>query len=285
MLINNARCVKLKEEISNKKSIFRQRQLELAFLKNHLKASMNIIDYAHICSIFLISSDRVLTKQKDIQDCKIIGLIKGKGIDTKRSFLIFYLMWFQIMTSHYSQRVLIFCFLTRRLKFWNTLVLWSYFTVKLVILAKKAVIKNLSKISWKKWACLPIRWKHNVLEETLNKNELDSLKNLSKNPFIIIQKSDKGNFVVILDKKVYLEKMNKMLDKNKQFLKLSKQEDKHYNFFTNLEKKFMNLLKNYINLTSFIRKHMINLALLVHTLAFCMVWLKCTNSLLTTVHH
>ena len=40
---------------------------------------MNVIDYAHICSIFLISSDKILTKQKDIQDCKIIGLIKGKG--------------------------------------------------------------------------------------------------------------------------------------------------------------------------------------------------------------
>ena len=71
----------LKEEISNKKSIIRQRQSELVLLKNHLKASMNVIDYAHICSIFLISNDKMLTKQKDIQDHKIIGLIKGKGID------------------------------------------------------------------------------------------------------------------------------------------------------------------------------------------------------------
>ena len=69
----------LKEEISNKKSIIRQRQSELVLLKNHLKASMNVIDYAHICSIFLISNDKTLTKQKDIKDRKIIGLIKGKG--------------------------------------------------------------------------------------------------------------------------------------------------------------------------------------------------------------
>ena len=27
---------------------------------------------------FLISNDKILTKQKDIQDLKIIGLIKGK---------------------------------------------------------------------------------------------------------------------------------------------------------------------------------------------------------------
>ena len=60
-------------------------------MKKHLKASMNVIDYAYIFSIFLISNDKVLTKQKDMQDRKtigliIIGLINGKGtrIDSKK---------------------------------------------------------------------------------------------------------------------------------------------------------------------------------------------------------
>ena len=85
--------------------------------------------------------------------------------------------------------------------------------------------------------------KPNVLEENLSKKELESLKNLSKNPDIVIQKSDKGNSVVILDKKVYLEKMKEMLNKNDQFLKLSIQEEKHYNFLINLEKKICEPLK------------------------------------------
>ena len=135
----------LKEEISNKRSIIRQRQSELVLLNNHLKASMDVINYAHICSIFLISNDKKLIKQKDTQACKIIGLIKGKG--KGKSFLTFHLMCLQIMTSHYSLRVLIFQFLTRRLKFRNTFDLLSYFTVKSVILAKIAVIKNFSKVS------------------------------------------------------------------------------------------------------------------------------------------
>ena len=46
------------------------------------------------------------------------------------------------------------------------------------------------------------RLKHSVLEENLSKKELESLKNLSKNPHIIIQKSDKG--VAILNKEVYI---------------------------------------------------------------------------------
>ena len=41
-----------------------------------------------------------------------------------------------------------------------------------------------------------------VLEENSSKKKLESLKNLSKNPDIIIQSSDKGNSVIILDKKV-----------------------------------------------------------------------------------
>ena len=40
---------------------------------------MNVIDYAYICSIFLVSNDKIVTKQKDIKDREVIGLIKGKG--------------------------------------------------------------------------------------------------------------------------------------------------------------------------------------------------------------
>ena len=84
---------------------------------------------------------------------------------------------------------------------------------------------------------------HDILEENLSKKELESLKNLGKNPDIIIQKSDKGNSVVILDKKVYLKKMNEMLNINEQFLKFSIQEKKHYNLLINLEKKIREPLK------------------------------------------
>ena len=58
------------------------------------------------------------------------------------------------------------------------------------------------------------RLKHDVLEENLSKKELQSLKIVTKNPDILIQKPDEGNSVVILDKKVYLEKMKEMLNIN-----------------------------------------------------------------------
>ena len=83
------------------------------------------------------------------------------------------------------------------------------------------------------------RFKDNVLEENLNKEELEYLKN----PDMLIQKPDKGNSALILDKKVYLEKMKEILNKNDQFLKLSIHKEKYYNFFINLEKKICEPLK------------------------------------------
>ena len=68
------------------------------------------------------------------------------------------------------------------------------------------------------------------------------MKNLNRNPDIIIQKFDKGK-LSILDKKVYFEMMNKMLCKNKQFLELSIQIKKHEIFFINLEKNIRELFK------------------------------------------
>ena len=108
------------------------------------------------------------------------------------------------------------------------------------------------------------RLKHNALDENLSKKKLESLKNLSKNPDIVIQKSDKVNSVVILDKKVYLEKLKEMLNKNDQFLKLSMQEEKHYNFLINLEKKMREPLKELYKLDIIDKKT-------YGTLAFCMV--------------
>ena len=69
-----------------------------------------------------------------------------------------------------------------------------------------------------------------LINDVKLKTLLESLENLRKNPDIIIKKSDKGKSVIILDKKVYLEKMSQMPDENKQFLKLSIQEEEHFNF-------------------------------------------------------
>ena len=63
------------------------------------------------------------------------------------------------------------------------------------------------------------------------------LINLSNNKNIVIQKSEKGNSVVLLDKDKYLERMCKILNNKAKFELLQFDHDQDLNFVLNLEKK------------------------------------------------
>ena len=54
-------------------------------------------------------------------------------------------------------------------------------------------------------------------EINLTKNEQFALNNLSNSRNIVMEKSDKGNSVVLLDKDRYLERMSKLLNNNAKF--------------------------------------------------------------------
>ena len=64
-----------------------------------------------------------------------------------------------------------------------------------------------------------------------------ALNNLSNNKNIVIQKSDKGNSVVLLDKDKYLKAMTIILNNNAKFERLQFDHDKELNYLLNLEKK------------------------------------------------
>ena len=110
---------------------------------------MNVIHYAHICSIFPISNDKVLTKQKDIQDRKSIGLIKGKGKGIDPEKLIFNFSSYVVSDNDKS-------FLSKGLNFSppNKKVEILEYLCPFVLLygevsdfSKITVIKNFSKVS------------------------------------------------------------------------------------------------------------------------------------------
>ena len=69
------------------------------------------------------------------------------------------------------------------------------------------------------------------------------MKTLSKSKDLIIQKSDKGNSIVLINKSDYLDKMYNILSDSKKFVKSSVVDDKHLNFIIGIEKKLTNLLK------------------------------------------
>ena len=70
-----------------------------------------------------------------------------------------------------------------------------------------------------------------------------TLQNLRKNKNIVIQKSDKGNSVVIVDKADYLDKMENLLNNTRKFEKINLKNDAILNFTINQEKRVVNILK------------------------------------------
>ena len=68
-----------------------------------------------------------------------------------------------------------------------------------------------------------------------SKTELDALKNLSQNKHIVIQKSEKGNSIVIVDRDKYIKKMENFLSDQSKIQKPTVKYDELLNFITSQE--------------------------------------------------
>ena len=79
--------------------------------------------------------------------------------------------------------------------------------------------------------------------ENLTASEFKALRHLSKNKNIVIQKADKGNTIVILDKISYISAIEEVLNDHTKFSNLDIPAGKEINYITNLEKRITSDLK------------------------------------------
>ena len=86
----------------------------------------------------------------------------------------------------------------------------------------------------------------NNVPQRLSKEEFLALRNLRKNKNIVIQKSDKGNSVVVVHKADYLDKMDNLLNDTRKFEKINLKNDEILNFAINQEKHVDNILKKLV---------------------------------------
>ena len=75
--------------------------------------------------------------------------------------------------------------------------------------------------------------------ENLKSSAFKALKRLSKNKDIVIQKADKGNTIVILDKCSHISAIEEILNDNCRFSKHEIPAGKEINHIDNLEKMFI----------------------------------------------
>ena len=74
-------------------------------------------------------------------------------------------------------------------------------------------------------------------QQNISKEVLAALANLSTNKDIVIQKSDKGNSVVIVDKDTYIKRMENLLSDQRKFEKVTLKNDAFLNFVVKQEKR------------------------------------------------
>ena len=77
------------------------------------------------------------------------------------------------------------------------------------------------------------------------------MKSLTKQNDIIIQKADKGNTTVILDKESYIEKMKELLGDTSKLERFEVPQGKHFNFLVDSQDKIKNILKSLYDKDSF----------------------------------
>ena len=73
---------------------------------------------------------------------------------------------------------------------------------------------------------------------------------LSQNKDIVIQKSDKGNSVVVDDKETYIKRMANLLNDQRKFERVTLKNDAFLNFVVNQEKHINTIFKNLLDSNS-----------------------------------
>ena len=127
--------------------------------------------------------------------------------------------------------MLILCYLLNC--YMGMLILWKFLIS----------IKSSSKVG-SETAFLSDKDTGKILEKNLPKGEFYALKIILKNKDITVQKADKGNIVVILNRKDYVCKMKNILNDKSKFQKIYIDHCKILNQLIHMEGKVIDVPKN-----------------------------------------
>ena len=238
----------IKQEIINKKRRFKLVEKDLLSVKNELMFKLKWIGFHHVCNLFLTGNDKSISKHQDIQDKKFCKLSS----------------FFREKLSHYPEKVIYnfskhnltevekfvlckglqFALPPTKLEYADYMVSFDsrfrYKTSTNLSNIQNATIK--SKLRDTAFSSFT-SFDKDKPKNNLTKAELHAANSLKQNNDIIIQKADKSNTVVIIDKDAYQAKMKSLISYPSKFKKLDIKNDKHLNFILDKERKLKDILK------------------------------------------
>ena len=174
---------------------------------------INLFDYNHVCNLFLVKNHKSFPFHQKIHNKKLLALTKGisnVGHDPKAVIFNFSKYMLTKQEEYLLSKGLRFAIPPTEIEYTDFMLPFEllYRDIKseevpnenLKILENKLL--DTATSSYAKIESYKIR-------PNFSSDEAKALKNLTKRKGIIIQKVDKGNTVVILDKESYIKKMKK----------------------------------------------------------------------------
>ena len=172
---------------------------------------MSYIDCVHVCNTLLVSNNKNISKVKETQDKKLCNLLlknMGNNSDTcQDSDKIIFNFSSYNLSDHEKivlSKGLSFAIPPKTIKY-------SEFLVPFELLfgdINSLDVSNLNKECFKSrlWDSTYTSFKQvcKISEKNLSKEEVKALNNLVKNKDIVVQKADKGNNLVILNRSDYI---------------------------------------------------------------------------------
>ena len=233
----------LREEISFKRSRMKTLEKNFNSRKRKLRGTLGIIDYKHVYFLFLNKND----KKQDIHSRKLLnlGIESSKTSHNPQKVIFNYSS--HVLTE--SEKILLckglnFAIPPDKLEYADFLLLFELLYRDIQNLDVTDQKKKLLNARIKDSALSSfISYNKNSAPLNLTKAEFASLKSLSKNDSLIIQKSDKGNSIAIINKDDYLQKKRNILSDFSKFSEICITKEKHLNFLINIEKQATDLLK------------------------------------------
>ena len=83
-----------------------------------------------------------------------------------------------------------------------------------------------------------------ISDKHFSREEAKALNNLIKNKDFVIQKADKGNNIIVLNRNDYISKLSKILEDTSKFKRVNTEEGKSLNHLIHMEEWIIRLLKS-----------------------------------------
>ena len=203
-----------------------------------------MFDFAHLSCLFLVGNDSKLVKVKQVHYKKLHALGKDSSTGTHNPDKVLFNYSSHKLSNvekNVLDRGLNFALPPVKLNYWDYLTPFEFGDVT-KLLVPENILERL-KVEIKREA-FSLYDNYSFWDElNISKEEHKALKSLSTNKDLIIQKSDKGNSVVLLKRNDYIKRMNDMLSDCSKFKKLDIKPGKDINSLLQQEDRLTNFLK------------------------------------------